>query len=48
MALNNDVFQNGEGLVKNNIEKTVSAVCKMARVGMRETDNEILKIMLED
>ena len=48
MALNNDVFKNGEGLVKGDIEKTVAAVCRMARVGMKETDDEILKIMLED
>lgn len=48
MALNNNVFQNGEGLVKGDIEKTVAAVCKMARVGMKETDDVILEIMLED
>lgn len=48
LAMNGEVFKNGEGLVKNNIEKTVAAVCQMARVGMKKTDEEILDIMLED
>ena len=46
MALNGNVFKNGEGLVKGNIEDTVDAVCKMAKSGMRETDEEILRLML--
>ena len=46
MALSGNVFKNGEGLVKGNIEDTVDAVCKMAKNGMRETDEEILRLML--
>lgn len=46
MAMNNCVFQNGEGLVKDNIENTVSAICEMAKDGMKNTDEKILEIML--
>ena len=47
MAMNNCVFQNGEGLVKDNIENTVSAICEMAKDGMKNTDEKILEIMLK-
>lgn len=47
MALSGNVFQNGEGLVKGSLEKTVEAVCRMARIGMKGTDEEILNIMLD-
>lgn len=47
MAMNNCVFQNGEGLVKDNIENTISAICEMAKDGMKNTDEKILEIMLK-
>ena len=47
MAMDGNVFQNGEGLVKGDIESTVSAICRMAKDGMRSTDQKILEIMLE-
>ena len=47
MAMNNCVFHNGEGLVKDNIENTVSAICEMAKDGMKNTDEKILEIMLK-
>ncbi|MFW5489171.1 MAG: serine dehydratase subunit alpha family protein [Desulfovibrio sp.] len=40
-------FLPGEGLVKNNVEATIQSVGQMARCGMRQTDLEILNIMLE-
>jgi len=40
-------FQEGEGLVKSDIEKTVQSFGRLGKVGMKETDEEILKIMLE-
>ncbi len=46
MSMAGRVFQPGEGLVRGDIEKTVRSVCRMAREGMRETDVEILHIML--
>lgn len=41
-------FQGGEGLVKENIEKTIETFGKVGKDGMRETDIEILHLMLED
>ncbi len=40
-------FPAGQGLVKENVEKTVESIGRMGREGMRETDVEILEIMLE-
>ena len=41
-------FQGGDGLVKDDIEKTIRAFGKMGKEGMRETDREILSLMMED
>lgn len=41
-------FINGEGIVKSNVERTIAAVGDVAHNGMHDTDNRILKIMLED
>ena len=38
----------GDGILKDNVEKTIESVGQLAREGMRETDTEILNIMLED
>lgn len=40
------VFQPGEGLTMDCAEETIKAVGRMGREGMRETDIEILNIML--
>jgi L-cysteine desulfidase len=39
-------FQNGEGLVKSDVEGTIASIGRMGSKGMKETDTEILKIML--
>lgn len=39
-------FKPGEGLVMENVEKTIESVGRMGRVGMKSTDVEILNIML--
>ncbi len=41
-------FQSGDGLVKKDVEKTIKAFGQMGKEGMRETDKEILSLMLED
>lgn len=46
MAKNGDVFQDGEGLVEGGVEGTIRNIGRMGREGMRETDIEILNIML--
>jgi L-cysteine desulfidase len=38
-------FENGEGLVKGDVEETITCVGSMINCGMRETDIEILKLM---
>jgi len=48
LAMKNIVFEQGAGIVKKNVEKTISAVGRLGREGMRETDVEVLKIMMED
>lgn len=46
LAMNGRAFEPGSGIVKDDVEKTVSAVGRLGREGMRETDREILEIML--
>ncbi|WP_309249431.1 L-cysteine desulfidase family protein [Clostridium estertheticum] len=41
-------FKGGDGIVKKGIEATISNVGKLAKEGMKETDKEIIKIMMED
>lgn len=47
MAADHHFFQPGEGLVKEDAEATIRSYGRMGREGMRSTDVEILKIMLE-
>ena len=48
LAMQNRVFQAGEGIVKGDIEETIAGVGSVAADGMRETDKVILRIMVED
>lgn len=48
MASERRGFRNGEGLVKESAEKTLKSYGRMGREGMRATDIEILRIMLEN
>ncbi len=41
-------FGCGEGIVRGSIEKTIEGVGHLAREGMKETDDEIIKMMLEE
>lgn len=47
LSKNHLAFQPGEGLIKKNIEDTIRSIGQVGREGMRETDVEILMIMLE-
>ncbi len=40
-------FYRGEGIVTHGVEKTIENVGRLARIGMKDTDKEIIKIMLE-
>jgi L-cysteine desulfidase len=46
MSRKNRVFQPGEGLVQEDVEKTIDSIGRMGREGMKSTDVEILNIML--
>lgn len=41
-------FTPGQGLVKESVEKTIQSIGRMGCDGMKATDVEVLKIMLED
>ena len=47
MAMKNRVYQSGEGIVKQNVEDTVSGIGEIASNGMRDTDKVILDVMLD-
>ena len=38
-------FYDGDGIVKKGVENTLNMVARLGRLGMRETDREILRIM---
>ncbi len=47
MVENGRGFSAGEGIVSEDIENTLSNVARLGKDGMRETDREILRIMVE-
>lgn len=47
MYLENQQFYGGDGIITKGADKTVCNVGRLAREGMKETDNTILKIMME-
>ena len=40
-------FHGGDGIVKKGVENTIDSVCRVGREGMRATNDEIIRIMLE-
>lgn len=40
-------FYSGDGLVKKGVENTINNIARLGRVGMHETDREILRMMME-
>ena len=47
LAMRDRSFEVDSGIVKDTVESTIAAACRLGREGMRETDAEILRIMLE-
>ncbi|MBQ8178316.1 MAG: serine dehydratase subunit alpha family protein [Clostridia bacterium] len=41
-------FYAGDGIVKNGVEATIESVSRLAYKGMKETDKEIISIMIDD
>ena len=48
MYCNGQQFYGGDGIVKKGVEQSIISVGQLGREGMRETDKEILKIMIEE
>jgi len=48
MSMEGNVFGAGEGIVHRSIDTTIANTARMGRDGMRDTDHEILNIMLEN
>ena len=46
MAEDGQQFKGGEGIIKKGIENTIASVARLGRDGMKETDKEILDIMI--
>ena len=40
-------FYNGEGLVAKGVENTIDNISRLGRVGMKETDRVIIRMMVE-
>lgn len=41
-------FYGGDGILCHGVENTIDNVCDLARVGMKETDEEIIRLMIKD
>lgn len=47
LAMDNHSYNPFSGIIKKDADETISAIGKMANLGMKETDHVILNIMLE-
>ena len=47
MFRNGNQFFGGDGIVKKGVENTIASVSRLAKLGMEETDKEIIKLMLD-
>lgn len=48
MYENGQQFFGGDGLVKKGVENTIRNISRLGRIGMRETDKEIISMMIEE
>lgn len=48
LAMDGDFFAGGDGVVKDDIEKTIAGIGVVAAQGMRKTDEVVLQVMLKD
>lgn len=47
LSIQNRSFLPGEGLIKDDVEETIKSMGYIGRVGMKETDTEILNVMID-
>ena len=48
MYKNGQQFRSGDGIVTKGVENTIRNVGLLGRKGMRETDKEIVRIMMQE
>lgn len=48
LAMDNQAFKSGDGIVKRNIEDTIDCIGQIGGEGMKLTDEEILRVMLKN
>lgn len=48
MYKNGSQFYGGDGIIEKGVENTINNVCDIARNGMRETDEEIIRLMIKN
>ncbi len=48
MVEDGNQFFGGDGIVKRGVENTIASVSHLARVGMEQTDKEILHLMMNE
>ncbi|MDY5251822.1 MAG: L-serine ammonia-lyase, iron-sulfur-dependent, subunit alpha [Erysipelotrichaceae bacterium] len=48
MYINGQEFKDGEGLIVKGVENTINNIALLAREGMKETDKEIIKMMVKN
>jgi L-cysteine desulfidase len=48
MFKNGQEFYGGDGIILKGVEETISNVGRLGKVGMRETDKEIIQMMIEE
>lgn len=47
MSMNYDEFRGGEGFVEDDVEQTIKNMGYIGKIGMKETDREILNVMID-
>ena len=47
LSMHHRAFLPGEGIVQKDVETTIKGMGYIGRVGMKETDTEILKLMID-
>ena len=47
MSMNDDEFHGGEGFIEDDVEETIKNMGYIGKIGMKETDKEILNVMID-
>mgnify|MGYP002624360706 FL=1 len=47
MSMNDDEFRGGEGFVEDDVEQTIRNMGYIGKIGMKDTDREILNVMID-